>query len=122
MADVVVGDDVLTSLAGAIRERGFSRARIGIAGSDVLPHSVFRALERELPEVRWEEARRHPDRAADGEVARRDRHLAPRIANRLLRDRADDGGCAAWRDAWRDHGRRPAGDRAQRAASSTTIS
>jgi Xaa-Pro aminopeptidase len=56
VADVIVGDDVLKSLAGAIRERGLSRARIGIAGSDVLPHSVFRVLERELPEVRWEEA------------------------------------------------------------------
>src|SRR5687767_1624514 len=30
VADVIVGDDVLKSLAGAIRERGLSRARIGI--------------------------------------------------------------------------------------------
>jgi Xaa-Pro aminopeptidase len=56
VVDVVVGDDVLKSLVAAIRERGLARGRIGIAGTDVLPHSAFRALERELPEVGWEEA------------------------------------------------------------------
>ena len=51
--DVVVSDDVIRAVVGAIRERKLETATIGIAGGDAIPWNVFRHIEAELPDVRW---------------------------------------------------------------------
>jgi Xaa-Pro aminopeptidase len=54
--EVRVADNVITSVAEAVRLRRLERARIGLVGTDVMPQAVFKALEEELPDVRWADA------------------------------------------------------------------
>lgn len=47
--DVRTGMDVDALLVEALREFGLTRARVGLAGSDVLPWNLTHTIERELP-------------------------------------------------------------------------
>lgn len=49
------GDDFATVLAGAMTSLGLDAGRVGLVGSDVLPHRLGRALADRLPAVVWQE-------------------------------------------------------------------
>lgn len=49
--DVLTGDDVIARLAEGFEQRGLNRGRIGLAGGDVVPLSIFQELQRALPGV-----------------------------------------------------------------------
>jgi Xaa-Pro aminopeptidase len=54
--DILTSDDIIKSVAQAVRMRELERACIGLVGTDVLTQAVFLALQQELPSVRWENA------------------------------------------------------------------
>jgi Xaa-Pro aminopeptidase len=49
--DVIVADDMVPALVGALKERLPGQRRIGIAGADAVPWSVFRKVEQAAGEI-----------------------------------------------------------------------
>lgn len=49
--EVLTGDDVIARVVEGFEQRGLSRGRIGLAGGDVIPLSIFQELQRALPGV-----------------------------------------------------------------------
>jgi Xaa-Pro dipeptidase len=53
---VEVSSDLPRALAGVVQGRGLATARIGLAGADILPLTLFREMAAALPAVTWEPA------------------------------------------------------------------
>lgn len=54
IADVRTGLDVDSLLIGALREFGLESARVGLAGTDVMPWNLSNSIARELPDLAFE--------------------------------------------------------------------
>lgn len=80
--EVRTNQDVESELVAALRDRGLTRGRFGLAGSEVLPWTVGRRLAREFPELELE--------PADLTIAKARLRLSP-IDCEMLRHAADVG-------------------------------